>query len=422
MITREDHSPPNRQQPPLQPPQLRLELPTAARELLAGFAAGAANVTSGYPFDTVKVRLQSAARGQYDGAVHCCRSIIRHEGIRRGLFRGLSSPLVGGTAETGVNYLVYSRVLDALRPDAGGGSGGGGGSAPGGGAAAVPLPSVAVAGAVAGAALSFILGPTELIKCRMQQAGSSVRYPGGPLQCLRDIVAREGGLVGGLSRGLGATMAREVPGNALFFVAYEALRRGVLGARQTAVTNAPAAGFSPAAVEPWPLPSSPSSSSPSSSSSALAPGFDSTAVQADVRHGAAHSAALSGEAVGSSGRLPQHHQHHQQQQQRADDSHTRRHWLTEAAIAVFCGGTAGTVMWAAVLPIDVAKTRLQTARPGSEWDVGLRKHWLMLWREGGLASLYAGLTPTLVRAFPANACQWLAWELVMRNLGGEGDH
>ncbi|GLC50024.1 hypothetical protein PLESTB_000334400 [Pleodorina starrii] len=199
-------------------------------------------------------------------------------------------------------------------------------------------------------------------------------------------------------------------------------RRGVLGARQTAVTNAPAAGFSPAAVEPWPLPSSPSSSSPSSSSSALAPGFDSTAVQADVRHGAAHSAALSGEAVGSSGRLPQHHQHHQQQQQRADDSHTRRHWLTEAAIAVFCGGTAGTVMWAAVLPIDVAKTRLQTARPGSEWDVGLRKHWLMLWREGGLASLYAGLTPTLVRAFPANACQWLAWELVMRNLGGEGDH
>lgn len=33
---------------------------------------------------------------------------------------------------------------------------------------------------------------------------------------------------------------------------------------------------------------------------------------------------------------------------------------------------------------------------------------------GGVRGLYAGLTPTLVRAFPANACQWLAWELFMR--------
>ncbi len=28
--------------------------------------------------------------------------------------------------------------------------------------------------------------------------------------------------------------------------------------------------------------------------------------------------------------------------------------------------------------------------------------------------MYAGLTPTLIRAFPANAAQWLAWELSRR--------
>lgn len=33
---------------------------------------------------------------------------------------------------------------------------------------------------------------------------------------------------------------------------------------------------------------------------------------------------------------------------------------------------------------------------------------------GGRRTLYAGLTPTLVRAFPANAAQWLAWELSKR--------
>ena len=33
---------------------------------------------------------------------------------------------------------------------------------------------------------------------------------------------------------------------------------------------------------------------------------------------------------------------------------------------------------------------------------------------GGRRALYAGLTPTLIRAFPANAAQWLAWELSKR--------
>ncbi len=73
-------------------------------------------------------------------------------------------------------------------------------------------------------------------------------------------------------------------------------------------------------------------------------------------------------------------------------------------------------MWACVLPLDVAKTRLQTAGPGSPWDVGVGRHLAMLWREGGLRRLFAGLSPTLVSAFPANACQWVAWELAMQHL------
>ena len=43
---------------------------------------------------------------------------------------------------------------------------------------------------------------------------------------------------------------------------------------------------------------------------------------------------------------------------------------------------------------------------------------------GGVQALYAGLTPALARAFPANAAQWLAWELCLQQLqrcdGGSG--
>eukprot|EP00882_Tetradesmus_deserticola_P016494 GHRQ01017623.1.p5 GENE.GHRQ01017623.1~~GHRQ01017623.1.p5 ORF type:complete len:107 (+),score=40.28 GHRQ01017623.1:144-464(+) len=73
-------------------------------------------------------------------------------------------------------------------------------------------------------------------------------------------------------------------------------------------------------------------------------------------------------------------------------------------------------MWTTVLPLDVAKTRIQTAQPGTAWDTGVVQQLRMLWREGGRRSLWAGLAPTVVRAFPANACQWLAWEVAMRQL------
>lgn len=81
----------------------------------------------------------------------------------RGLFRGLTPPLIGGALETGVNYLVYCRVLAALKQqysstksqlgDCGVHT-----------TWELPCRHVPVAGAAAGVALSGILGPTELIK------------------------------------------------------------------------------------------------------------------------------------------------------------------------------------------------------------------------------------------------------------------
>lgn len=37
--------------------------------------------------------------------------------------------------------------------------------------------------------------------------------------------------------------------------------------------------------------------------------------------------------------------------------------LKDSASAVTCGGLAGMFMWACILPLDVAKTRIQVASP-----------------------------------------------------------
>lgn len=73
---------------------------------------------------------------------------------------------------------VYSRVLAMLAssaPSAVAGGGAGGAAGPG----VTPLSHVAVAGAVAGVALSFILGPTELVKVSGADVGTShINYGG----------------------------------------------------------------------------------------------------------------------------------------------------------------------------------------------------------------------------------------------------
>lgn len=83
---------------------------------------------------------------------------------------------------------------------------------------------------------------------------------------------------------------------------------------------------------------------------------------------------------------------------------------------VLAGGLAGCAMWGTVLPVDVAKTRIQVATKGDADDAGVLRMLRRMWREGGRHTLWAGLRPTLLRAFPANAAQWIVWELAVSAL------
>ena len=62
--------------------------------------------------------------------------------------------------------------------------------------------------------------PPSHLQCRMQLgAMDRLHSYSGPLDCLRQVVRSEG--LAGLARGLGGTMAREMPGNAIYFSSYE---------------------------------------------------------------------------------------------------------------------------------------------------------------------------------------------------------
>ncbi|KAI9168610.1 hypothetical protein H9P43_007983 [Blastocladiella emersonii ATCC 22665] len=120
-----------------------------------------------FPADTVKVRLQSqpiSSDGKpklFAGPVDCFRKTVQREGVR-GLYRGLSSPLVGAVLENATLFVSYNYIQTLIR----------GHSSVSSTSSADPdqlsLPQLFTAGALAGTVASFLLTPIELVKCKLQ--------------------------------------------------------------------------------------------------------------------------------------------------------------------------------------------------------------------------------------------------------------
>ena len=64
------------------------------RGFVAGVFSGIAKLAVGHPFDTIKVRLQTAPRSQFRGPLECLTQTLRREGFS-GLYKGATPPLVG---------------------------------------------------------------------------------------------------------------------------------------------------------------------------------------------------------------------------------------------------------------------------------------------------------------------------------------
>jgi len=82
---------------------------------------------------------------------------------------------------------------------------------------------------------------------------------------------------------------------------------------------------------------------------------------------------------------------------------------------VAAGGIAGMLNWAVAIAPDVLKSRLQTA-PAGTYPHGIRSVFAELMRTEGPSALFRGLTPVMLRAFPANAACFLGYEVALKGL------
>ena len=81
---------------------------------------------------------------------------------------------------------------------------------------------------------------------------------------------------------------------------------------------------------------------------------------------------------------------------------------------ICAGGMAGIFNWIVALPVDVAKSRFQTAPEGTY--KGLLDVYKELIKADGIRAFYKGFTPVIIRAFPSNAACFLGYEVAMKAL------
>ena len=184
----------------------------ALKDITFGSIAGVTGKIIEYPFDTVKVRLQSQPGTlplRYQGPLDCFRQSLQVEGIT-GLYRGISAPLVGAAIETSslfFSYRIAQKALQAtiLAPTS---------------QDSLPLSALIACGGASGAFTSLLLTPIELVKCQMQVPLSPGRLQGrGSLSIMASIFRHHGIL--GFWHGQLGTLIRETGGSAAWFGSYE---------------------------------------------------------------------------------------------------------------------------------------------------------------------------------------------------------
>lgn len=206
----------------------------ALKDIVFGSTAGILGKFVEYPFDTVKVRLQSQSHGsgapQLRGPFDAFSSAFRSpEGPLVSLYRGISAPLLGAAIETSSLFFSYRIAQDivvastpSLRSQLDHNNS----------KVELPFPYLLGCGAASGAFTSLLLTPIELIKCKMQmplppsrlasKLSHTTTRPPGPVQLIRSVFRTHGIL--GFWHGQLGTLIRETGGSAAWFGSYEGVK------------------------------------------------------------------------------------------------------------------------------------------------------------------------------------------------------
>jgi len=204
--------------------------PTGLAERLApGAATGVVRSLLFYPLDLCRTRItaDTAAVGQprvHSSIRQVLAKTVAKEGVR-GLYRGMLPSMISIVPNLAISLATYDYLKQALPVDKV--------------SRAQAWYPVAKMGAGSAAAITaqLVSYPLDTLRRRMQMSGAQGVHYKGMMDCLRKVVATEG--VAALYRGMAVSMLRTVPGAAIQFLAYDALKTGVAILDPTTAVSSP---------------------------------------------------------------------------------------------------------------------------------------------------------------------------------------
>ena len=161
---------------------------------VAGHVSGMLAIVASMPMDVLKTRAQIKP----DSLFNIAKRTVSNEGIL-GLYKGMSSPLIGYGFVSAIWFGVNFNVLSCLQSEQ---------------ETRISFKNGMIAGGCAGLAGTFVISPMERLKVYTQCENTR-----GGIHALRDLV-RSQGVMDGLFRGFHVTAAREVSQVSVHFSSY----------------------------------------------------------------------------------------------------------------------------------------------------------------------------------------------------------
>ena len=227
-------SPPCSQQQPQ-----HIKRTAAIHDLIAGGVSGSAGIIVGHPLDSIKVRMQMMSHHSSTVAVGGrTRSSVISLSELGSLWKGIGAPLAMAAVVNASVFFTYggsTRLWDkhfdatTSKEDSISSSSSSSGAI----RSAAPFKTT-ICGGLAGVVSSFIICPTEHVKTKLQTQKTAISFSSSPSSSNTSTIYKDSyhatstiiqthGLTG-LYRGLLATVARQGPGFAIYFSAYDRLK------------------------------------------------------------------------------------------------------------------------------------------------------------------------------------------------------
>ncbi|KAJ3148746.1 hypothetical protein HDU89_004596 [Geranomyces variabilis] len=359
---------------------------------IAATSAAVTSVICGYPFDSIKTRMQAY---RYESSMACIRSTFHAEGLA-GFYRGVLPIAASISVLRSISFSLYNGGKAEVR-------------------ALLPvdmspltalLVSSAVSGAFAGSVVATLNAPIDFIKLQKQ---------------LERIVVDTGARTVATSAAAGAAAADAVVAGVP--TAAAGLGEGAAGAA------AAAAAAETASADARRAPSHGSGRSHLASSTRPAPSAAAAVAQPTTKsttEWARHIVNMKGpsglysgysihlvrDAIGTAFYFSGYE--------------FCKHLLTKylgtgadgqpgAVTYMMAGGIAGTLSWLVLYPIDITKSVLQReALQHRPKYLTALQFVTTRWRKSGIRGFYNGIGPQLVRSFPVHSINFLVYENVVR--------